>query len=87
MKTITLKETRQGCQPFEQQPRYHVLLNGQFHGELYFNMTGYTGCYLPLPPTNGKIGNLNIGEKSISAYKKEIAKINKEWDEHAKNMG
>jgi hypothetical protein len=86
MKAITLIETRKGCACCETTPRYHVMLNGKFHGELYFNMTGYTGCYLPLPPTaerNGKIGNLDIGERGISAYKKEIALLNKEWANHA----
>lgn len=85
MKAITLVKTRKGCQILEREDRYHVMLHGKFHGELYFNMTGYTGCYLPLPPTperNGKIGNLDIGECGISAYKKEIAKLNKEWADY-----
>jgi len=73
MKAITLVETANG---------YNVMLHGNFHGDLYFNMTGYTGCYLPLPPTaerNGKIGHLDIGERSIGVYRKKIASLNREW--------
>jgi hypothetical protein len=53
--------------------RYDVLLNGQKVGQLYFNMRGYRGD-LPLPDGT----KLDIGEKSISAFKREVALINRE---------
>jgi len=70
---VTLTEAPHKRSMCEKQMRYDVLLNGVFAQELYFNMKGYVG-YLPLP--NGQ--RLNIGERSISAYKTEIRKINKE---------
>lgn len=86
MKPITLVRTRKGCAPLEKEDRYHVMFNGQFFDELYFNMTGYVG-YLPCPnnfrfdkPKDSPI-KLSIGEKSITAYKKEIAQLNREWAE------
>lgn len=87
-KAITLVETNVGRAILETTPRYHVHLHGKFWGELHFNMTGFTGCYFPLPPKEGsdKPGNLYFPERSISAIKKEIAKLNREWDEYlAKN--
>lgn len=84
MKTITLVRTRKGCQPLEKEDRYHVMFKGQFFDELYFNMTGYVG-YLPCPNDGRFDGDkdkpikLTIGEKSINAYKKEIAQLNREW--------
>ncbi len=56
--------------------RYDVLANGVLCDTLYYNMRGYQG-YLPLPDG----GKLDIGEKSISAYKKEISLLNKESKE------
>lgn len=88
---ITLVKTRKGCQMCENTDRYHVMLHGKFFGELYFNMTGYTGCYLPLPPDEidvqewRKAGSLNVSECGISSIKKEIAKLNREWKEYEKN--
>lgn len=76
MKTITLVKTRKGC--CEKEDRYHVMFEGEFFAELYFNMTGYVG-YLPAPKEDGTPINLTIGERGISAYKKEIAQLNKEW--------
>ena len=57
----------------ESNQRYAVLLNKAEVGELYFNMRGYQG-YLPLQGGN----QLDIGEKGISAFKKEAARINRE---------
>lgn len=73
-KAIELVETRRGCAPLETRPRYEIRLNGKRWGELYYNMRGYVG-YLPLP--NGHV--LNIGERGISAFRKEMAKLNREW--------
>jgi hypothetical protein len=53
--------------------RYDVVLNGAVVDELYFNMRGYVG-YLPLP-TGGK---LDIGEVSISRFRREVALLNRE---------
>lgn len=76
--TITLVKTRKGCAILEKQDRYHVMFRGEFYGELYYNMTGYVG-YLPSPKEDGTPINLNIGERGISAFKVEVAKLNKEW--------
>jgi len=51
---------------------YGVLLHGQVFGALYFNLRGYQG-YLPTP--DGK--KLDIGEKTLAAYKREIAVLNR----------
>ena len=73
-KAIELVETRQGCAVMERQPRYQVMLHGVEWGELYYNMRGYVGT-LPLP--NGR--QLSLGERAISAFRKEVARLNREW--------
>ena len=79
MKSITLIETRNGCGICERQPRFDVMLFGKKVGQLYFNMTGYVGT-LPVPSgCPSGYGNLTIGEQSISFFRKEITKLNKEW--------
>jgi len=78
-KAISLVETREGCAFLETHSRYHVLLHGKNVGELYFNMTGYVG-YLPTP--NGT--QLDIGERAISAFRKAVAQLNREWAEAAR---
>jgi hypothetical protein len=79
MKTITLVETRKGCQCCEKESRYHVMFRGSFYGELYYNLKGYVG-YLPAPREIGDVPiPFNIGETSISNYKKTVAQLNKEW--------
>jgi hypothetical protein len=60
----------------EIEPRYRVILNGQDVGELYFNMHGYVGR---LPTPSG--APLVIGERSIGAYRKEVAALNREAKE------
>jgi hypothetical protein len=80
MPAIELVETRQGCQLLESHPRYIVMFRGKPYGELYFNMRGYTGCYLPAPgSTQGKVACRDIGERGIGAVRKEVAKLNREW--------
>lgn len=83
MPAIKLVKTRRGCEMMEREDRYDVMLNGVLFFQLYYNMRGYVG-YLPSPPSDGgvKPGNLTIGERGISAYKAEVAKLNKEWAEH-----
>jgi hypothetical protein len=75
-KAIELVETRNGCAIMEKEPRYDVLLHGKKIGQLYFNMRGYVGT---LPTPRG--AQLNIGERGISAYRKAVAQLNKEWAE------
>ena len=73
-KAIQLVETRQGCAICETTPRYDIVLHGTKWGQLYFNLRGYVGN-LPLP--NGS--KLCIGERPITEYKREVAKLNREW--------
>lgn len=71
---IQLVQTRQGCQMMETTPRYNVMLHGQKIDQLYYNMRGYVGL-LPLPGGH----RLDIGETSITAYKREVARLNREF--------
>lgn len=71
---IKLVKTTRNCAMLEKTPRYDVFLNGVLYGQLYFNLKGYVG-YLPTP--EGRC--LSIGESSISAYKKTIAQLNREF--------
>ena len=71
---LSLEETREGCAPLENRPRYWVKLNGARVGDLYFNMTGYTGCLLPTPQG----GSLYVGESPISTYRRIAVSLNKE---------
>jgi hypothetical protein len=74
-KAIELVETRKGLAILETHSRYDVLLHGKKVGQLYFNMTGYTGAYLPTASGT----QLDVGERGISAYRKAVAQLNKEW--------
>jgi hypothetical protein len=58
----------------ETTPRFDVMLHGQKVDQLYYNMRGYVG-YLPTPDG----GRLDIGEKSISAFRREVAVLNREF--------
>lgn len=71
---ITLVQTRRGCQMMEPKDRYDVMLRGARVGQLYFNMRGYVG-YLPTPDGT----NLDIGEKPITTFKREVAALNREF--------
>lgn len=68
---ITLRE-KPGRHMLERQSRYDVLLSGQPVSELYYNMRGYRGA---LPTVRG--GWMDIGERGISAWRKEVAWQNK----------
>ena len=82
MKAIELIETREGCAMLETTPRYIVMFRGRKFSELYFNMTGYTGGYLPSPGLKSdEPVSFDIGERGISAYRKEIARFNRAWAE------
>ena len=74
-RAIRLVKTRTGCEILEARPRYDVLLYGEKIGQLYFNMRGYTGIYLPRPSGIP----LDIGERGITTYRKAVARLNKEW--------
>jgi len=62
----------------EPHPRYDVLLHGTTVGQLYYNLTGYVGT-LPLPGG----GKLEIGERGISVYRREVSRLNREWAEYS----
>ena len=82
MKAIELVETREGCAMLEHTPRYIVMFRGQRYSDLYFNMTGYTGGNLPSLESNSDAPvPLHLGEKAISAYRREVARLNREWAE------
>lgn len=70
---IKLVKTDRGRQMLERTPRYDVMLDGKLFDQLYFNMRGYVG-YLPLPDGS----RFDIGECSITEYRKEVAKLNRE---------
>ncbi len=55
-------------------PTFNVVLNNKVVGELFYNMTGYTGAYMPLPDG----GRLALPERAISAWKREVSKLNNE---------
>ena len=58
------------------------MFRGSKFGELYFNMTGYTGSDLPCPGSKPDSPMpCHIGEKSIAAYRKAVARLNREWAE------
>jgi hypothetical protein len=79
-KAIELVETREGRAILERTPRYKIMFRGQKFGELYFNLIGYTGGDLPAPGSKPDLPMpLYIGEKSISAYRKAVARLNREW--------
>jgi hypothetical protein len=71
---LKLVKTRRGCAMMETTDRYDVVLNGAIVGQLFHNIIGYVGT-LPLPEG----GNLSIGERSITEYKREVAKLNREF--------
>ena len=73
---IKLIETRRGCAIAERESRYDVMLDGALFDQLYYNMTGYVG-YLPTPEGH----RLMLPERGISAYKAEVAKLNREFAE------
>jgi hypothetical protein len=79
-KAIELRENRAAMAMCETQPRYDVFLHGARVCQLYFNIHGYRGT---LPTPSG--GRLDIGEKSIHAYRGQVAILNREFMEVAKS--
>jgi len=67
---------------FERTPRFMIRFRGSNWGELYWNMRGYVaerGIPVPSSDGGGKAVGLSIGEKGLSAYKREISRANREW--------
>lgn len=66
----------------EREPKFMIMFRGQKWGELSFNMRGYTAEHgIPVPSSDGsgKAVGLDIGEKSLGAFKSEISRANREW--------
>jgi hypothetical protein len=76
---IELIETRQGCEMCETTPRYNVMLRGVKVGQLYYNMRGFVGN---LPTPDGH--SLYIPESGIARFRREAAKLNREFAVAAK---
>lgn len=72
---IQLIKNNRGRAILETTDRYDVMFNGQLYGQLYWNMTGYTGCYLPQPDGIP----LHVGERSITEWRREVARANREF--------
>ncbi|MCO5067051.1 MAG: hypothetical protein M9924_22050 [Rhizobiaceae bacterium] len=70
---VALRENARRRSMLETKMRYDIMLNGVRFGELCYNMRGYIG-YLPLP--DGR--KLDIGERPLAAFRREIARINRE---------
>lgn len=70
---VTLREAPHKKAMLERHMRYDVLVNGAVKETLSYNMRGYIG-YLPLPDG----GKLDIGERPITAFRREIGIINRE---------
>jgi hypothetical protein len=84
-KAIELKKVSGAM--MEREPRYMIMFRGKKWGELYYNMRGYVAAKgIPVPSSRrpGEAAGLDIGERSINIFKKEIAKANREWAELAK---
>jgi hypothetical protein len=71
---IELIETRQGCEIIETTPRYNVMLRGVKVDQLFYNMRGYVGN---LPTPDGS--SLYVPESGISRFRREVAKLNREF--------
>ena len=74
---ITLVEAPRRMAMLETHMRYDVLLDGVHYDTLQYNMTGYIG---KLPTPDGC--PLSIGERGITAFKREISSLNKEFAAH-----
>ena len=76
---IQLIETRKGCEMMETTPRYNVMLKGVKVGQLYYNMRGYVGN---LPTPDGC--SLYVPESGIARFRREAARLNREFAAAAK---
>ncbi len=75
-KRLAIVEAPNRMARYETKMRYNVELDGKVVGELYYNLRGYVGT---LPTPSG--ANLYIGECGISAYRREVANLNREFSE------
>jgi hypothetical protein len=69
---LTIEESK-SRHIMEREKRYDVKVNGTKVDELYYNMTGYRGALMTVHGAR-----MDIGEKGISAWKKEAAALNRE---------
>lgn len=74
---IELVETRRDNAICETRPRYDVMLHGKKVGQLYWNMRGFVG---DLPTPSGS--SLWMPEGGISLFRKEAARLNREFATH-----
>jgi hypothetical protein len=65
----------------ESKPRYDVMLHGKKVGQLYYNLRGYVGN-LPCPGGS----SLWIPESSISAYRRHVMALNKDFAESCPDL-
>lgn len=75
-KKIKLVAVPHKREPLETHMRYDVYFDGSLFDTLYYNLTGYVG-FLPTP--EGK--KLSIGERSLTAYRKEMTRLNREFEQ------
>ena len=71
---ITLRPAPHKRAMLERKMRYDILLDGKFFDTLTFNMRGYIG-YLPYPAGE----KFYLGERPLGEYRREIAKLNREF--------
>jgi hypothetical protein len=58
----------------ESTPRYNVMLKGVKVDQLFYNMRGYVGN---LPTPDGS--SLYVPESGIARFRREVAKLNREF--------
>jgi hypothetical protein len=79
---ITLVERPEHRAIAEEEMRFDVLFDDEKFSELYFNTRGFQATHgLPCPSTDGegRVTHLQMGERSLGTFKREIAKLNREW--------
>ena len=66
----------------EREDKFMIHFRGKKWGELYYNMRGYVaerGIPVPTSGNDPEPIGLEIGEKSLAVFKREISKANREW--------
>ena len=59
------------------------MLDGAGFSEVYYDTNGYRGA-LPYPGEEpGAVGELDIGERGIAEYRREVASINQQFAREA----
>lgn len=80
MGTITLERLPKSWPegwPGSDKRGFLIKFRGRAIGEASFNLDGYSSPLIPTPT-----GNEYIGEISLAALRKTIARINREWKAH-----